>query len=54
MAGLLDKAKTASNDEPKSSKKSAPKAESATLLSKSKPVVAKIGRNLKMVDQTFR
>ena len=41
MAGLLDKAKTASNDEPKSSKKSAPKAESATLLSKSKPVVAK-------------
>ena len=41
MAGLLDKAKTASNDEPKSSKKSAPKAESATLLSKSKPVVTK-------------
>ena len=38
MAGLLDKAKTASNDEPKSSKKPVPKADSATLLSKSKPV----------------
>ena len=38
MAGLLDKAKTASNDEPKSSKKPAPKADSTTLLSKSKPV----------------
>ena len=41
MAGLLDKAKTASNDEPKSSKKPEPEAESATLLSKSKPVVTK-------------
>ena len=40
MAGLLDKAKTASNDEPKSSKKPEPKAESETLLSKSKPVVS--------------
>ena len=39
MAGLLDKAKTASNDEPKSSKKPETKAESANLLSKSKPVV---------------
>ena len=39
MAGLLDKAKTASNEEPKSSKKPEPKAESANLLSKSKPVV---------------
>ena len=39
MAGLLDKAKTASNDEPKSSKKPEPKAESGTLLRKSKPVV---------------
>ena len=39
MAGLLDKAKTASNDEPKSSKKSESKAESANLLSKTKPVV---------------
>ena len=38
MAGLLDKAKTASNDEPKSSKKPASKAGSETLLSKSKPV----------------
>ncbi len=40
MAGLLDKAKTASNDEPKSSKKSESKPESAALLSKTKPVVA--------------
>ena len=43
MAGLLDKAKTASNDEPKSSKsskKSESKTESAALLSKTKPVVA--------------
>ena len=39
MAGLLDKAKTASNDKPKSSKKPEPKAESETLMSKSKPVV---------------
>ena len=40
MAGLLDKAKTASNDEPKSSKKPEPKADSGTLLSQSKPVVS--------------
>ena len=33
MAGLLDKAKTASNDEPKSSKKSESKAESANPVS---------------------
>lgn len=39
MSGLLDKAKTASNDEPKSSKKPEPKADSKTLLSKSKPAV---------------
>ena len=39
MAGLLDKAKTASNDEPKSSKKSESKPESAALLSKTKPAV---------------
>ena len=40
MAGLLDKAKTASNEEPKSSKKPEPKAESGTLLSQSKPTVS--------------
>jgi len=40
MAGLLDKAKTASNDESKGSKKPAPKAESETPLSKSKPAAA--------------
>ena len=40
MSGLLDKAKTASNDEPKSSKKSESKPDSAALLSKTKPVVA--------------
>ena len=40
MAGLLDKAKTASNDEPKSSKKPEQKADSGTLLSQSKPVVS--------------
>ena len=39
MAGLLDKAKTASNDEPKSSKKSESKADSDNITSKTKPTV---------------
>jgi hypothetical protein len=39
MSGLLDKAKTASNDEAKGSNKSESKPDSATLLSKTKPVV---------------